>query len=165
VSRTSRKVIEARKERARKEDEHRRWLEAEIAKLGPNPTEAELDALGLFVPWVPPAEQFMIDKLKGVPLEQFDDEWKRAVCDLVASNVPLDAYMRKLLAGELRRLYFPNPEHERQEKGRLEAQFWKWEQRWLEQRGETALDAEEMIAESHGLSVAALRKRKQRARK
>jgi hypothetical protein len=113
-----------------------------------------------------PATQFLFKRLNGVPTREIDQAWKWAVIDLVASDVPLDRHHRRLLAGELERLYFPpSPAQERRTKRQIEAIAFADLKAALHSQGMTASAAEAYIAETFGLSVDALRKRRQRTLK
>jgi hypothetical protein len=114
-----------------------------------------------------PVAQFLFKRLNGVPMRDIDQTWKRAVIDLVASDVPLDRHYRRLLAGELERLYFPpSSAQKRATKRQIEAAaFADMKAALMRSQGMTASAAEGYIAETYSLSVDALRKRRQRAPK
>jgi hypothetical protein len=163
----TRRLSKTEQEEARRywleKQQHRRWLESEIAKRG-QLTEADLDELGLTIPDNPPAWKFITDCLAKVRPDdpQFNKKWQQAVIDLVASDVPLDPIMRHLIAGELRRLYFPNAERDRRERRRLEIAAIESQKQLLQGRGMTAKEVEQAIAENFGISVDGLRKKIQR---
>jgi hypothetical protein len=95
----------------------------------------------------------------------FDHMFRQALVNLVASNIPLDHHIRSHIAGELRRLYFPEAErakHDRQAKRRDEAVMIEIIKRTLESSGLMVKEIEAEIARAVGISVAALRKRMQR---
>jgi hypothetical protein len=87
----------------------------------------------------------------------------------VASDIPLDPQFRSLLAGDLRRLYFPNTERDRRAKAQLESAFVEDFKCHLESAGMSPAEAEREIVRTAGRSlgiktVFGLRKRLQRAR-
>ena len=89
MPKTSAKELAARKERARLHDEHRQWMEAQIAKLEKQglSTEKICDELGLFTVENPPAKQFILDRLKGVDVANVDDALHREMVDLLRSDI------------------------------------------------------------------------------
>jgi hypothetical protein len=168
MSKTSAKELEARKQAARRQEEQRQRLEAKIADLQKQGWSAEqiCDEVGL---WIPPEEspaiQFLLDRMKGVEVSVFDDEMHRAMIDLLRSDTPLDRTSRQWIADLFFRLAFPNRADEAQGKRRVEAAAAELMKRCYQERGMTALEAEEAVAEDLGLkSVDALRKRMQRAK-
>jgi hypothetical protein len=165
--------VEARR-RFLQEQEERKHLEAHIAKLEelgelekqPGDGGVSLEALGLVELPLSPATEFIRKRLNEVPHDdpQFDDKWKLAIIDLVASDIPLDRHTRSLLAGELRRLYFPNAARDKRAERQMEIANIELYKQHLRSCGMTVAEAEREIAASFGFkSVAALRKRLQRA--
>lgn len=148
---------------------------AELVKRGVV-TDADLRNPRLFpelwIPPPPPAMKFINDRLQEVPHDdpEFDSKWKLAIVDLVKSDIPLDPRSRSLLAGELRRLYFPNAERDHREHQRMEAAVIDDLEEELLSRGMTVAQAREAVVQTLGKAlrinnVDALRKRMQRAQK
>jgi hypothetical protein len=170
MPKTSAKEIEARKQAARLQDEQRLWIEVKIAELQKQgwTTDQICEEVGLLTPpEFSPAMQFLLDRTKGVDVSVFDDEMHRAMVDLLLSDMPLDLdrLTRQLIAYRLSRLAFPNPPKEKLQKRRMEADVAASLKRRYQERGMTALEAEQTVAENLGLtSVDALRKKRQRAR-
>jgi len=168
----------AQKEWAREQDEHRQWIEAEIAELEKKglSTEQICNELGLLTLEQlrdkyglehSRAKQFIFDRLKGVK-DVNNNVWDaihRAMVDLLLSDIPLDRYSRDSIAESLRRLAFPDPKAEREMKKQVFARAVADQKRYLESRGMTAAEAEKLIAEQFGLTVETLRQRIQRTRK
>jgi hypothetical protein len=169
-ARRSKQERDAARRQWQSEKKRRERLEAFIAKLSDADREelgAELDELGAWT--IPPATRFMKERLNAIPHDdpQFRSNWQRVLIDLVASDIPLDASYRRLIAAELHRLYFPNAERDRRERHQLEAAIIADLKRQLLSRGMTAADAESEIVSSIGkklglVKVVALRKRVQR---
>jgi hypothetical protein len=149
-----------------RQQSERALIEAEIAKLeksGEEINEAQLEDLGLYVSPLSPAMQFIVDRLKGVTPREFDTKAKLAMVALVKSKVPLDPQTRRLIAGDLYGLYFPNPARDRRAKQQNENAVIENMRRELLSRGMTAAEVEREIVKALGIkSVAALRKRMQR---
>jgi hypothetical protein len=81
-----------------------------------------------------------MERMRTQPTHFTDDE-KRELVELVASDVPLGALARQLIAGELYRAYFPDKVRDQQMTKRL--QNWTLEN-WmgeLQDRGMTAVEA------------------------
>ena len=97
-----------------------------------------------------PAARFIFDKLNGVPTERLEDARRQAVCDLLGSDVALDAHMRKCLAAELRHLYFPNAERDKYDEERRKLRDVEAARASAEGRGEKLRDADEDIAKAFG---------------
>jgi hypothetical protein len=179
TTRVPKKARDEARRRWQLQEEEREGREAEIARLGKSGqlgtmTNEEIeDHLGVWIaPPPPPAMRFIMDRLKGRPPGStgFDDKDKQMIVDLVASDVPLDRRTRSLVAGELRRLYFPNKGREGLAKQRLEAAMIEDMTHLLQSRGMTKTEAQREIVKSIGRSIGvknveALQKRLQRARK
>jgi hypothetical protein len=145
--------------RFRQEQQDRAHIEALIA-------DAQLEELGLTPVSLSPAMEFIKSRLNKVPHDdpQFDTKWKQAIIDLVASDVPLDPRTRLALAGELRRLYFPNAARDKRRKGQMSFLNIEWYKQHLRDCGLTAAEADREIAASLGFkTVGALRKHMLRA--
>jgi integrase len=168
--RMSKREREEAQRKWRREQEEREWREAEIVRLeqlGLSHAQVR-EELGLVEIPLPPATEFICARLKGASSDDplFDSKWKQAVVDLAASDVPLDSYNRRLIAGELRRLYFPNAARDRREKRRFDAAVIEATINSYLSIGMSVKDAEQKIVETlgptHGIAnVAALRKRLQ----
>jgi hypothetical protein len=159
--RVSQRELDERRRTFLQDEEDRAHIEALLAEF---PGEE----LGLTVVALSPALEFVRKRLNKVPHDdpQFNTKWKKAIVDLVASNVPLDPRTRSLLAGELRRLYFPNDERDKRAKRRTELVSIELYKQHLLSLGMTAAEADREIAASHGFrTVGALRKHMQRAQK
>ena len=157
-------MLAARKERARRQDERRRWIEKRLAKKKDWSEKDLWDELGLWIPPPePPAQQFIIDRMMGKTGNTLD-VLHRAMVELLRSDVALDQTTRSWAADMLWRLAFPNPAEEARQKKRLEAAWADQLKRHLQKRGATAAEAEQLVAESLGVSVDALRRRRQRSK-
>ena len=84
------------------------------------------------------------------PRERLEDARRQAVCDLLGSDVALDAHMRKCLAAELRHLYFPNAERDKYDEERRKLRDVEAARASAEGRGEKLRDADEDIAKAFG---------------
>jgi hypothetical protein len=167
MPKTSAKELEARKERARLQDEHRQQVEAQIAELEKQGLSAEQirDAFGLWFPEYPPAMQLLFDRLKDVEDAKVYDAVHRAVVDLLRSDMPLDRQSRQWIADLFFRLTFPNQKDDARRQREQKAAVADALKRFYQDRGMTALEAEEQVVEDLSLkSVDALRKKKQRAK-
>jgi hypothetical protein len=148
----------------RLEQKHRRWIEAEIArreKLGQS-TEQIAHELDLWIPPEDPAAEFFTKRLNKVRLDDFDRKSQQALVDLVASDVPLNSFWRRLIAGELQHLYFPK---ESDKKGKQRAELWaarSLQDHLQNAQGMSATEAEAEVAKTIGIEVDVLRKRRQR---
>jgi hypothetical protein len=158
---------EERQRQYRLEQKFRLRTEADIArrvKLGQS-TEQIAEELNLWIPPEDPAAEFLRKRLNDVRPDEFDRKWRQAVVDLVA-NVPLnDPVMRRLVAGELQRLYFPK---ESDKKRKQHAQLWaarRLQDHLQNAAGMSATEAEAEVAKILGISVDVLRKRRQRERR
>lgn len=157
MAKTSAKELERRKERARLDDKHRQWIEAEL-KAGRSPEELGLDTLELS-----PAMEFIRVRLNGLAdFSNLHDEVRRVMIDLLCSDTPLDRKSRQWIAQMFAR---PDPKADRQRKKRAFVQAAADLKGVFKYRGMTALDAEHAVAENFGLSLTALRKKIERARK
>jgi hypothetical protein len=165
-----RRLLKREREEAQRQyrlhQKHRQWMEAEIARreeLGQS-TEQIAAELDLWIPPEDPAVEFLRKRLNEIRADDplFDRKWQQAVVDLVASDVPLDPVSRRLIAGELQRFYFPK-ESDNQRKQRIELLYARRLQDHLQTvAGMSATDAEAEVAESLGISVDALRRRRTR---
>ena len=164
MPKTSAKELQRRKEAARRQDEHRRRMEAQIAEMEKQGFCAEQieDALHLIPVKDAPAMEFLYDRLKGVEAKNVDRAMHRAMVDLLRSDIPLNHQSRQWIADLFWGLAFPNPPKEAQNKRRAKAAFAASLKRYLIGRGTTGLEAEQFVAETFGLTVAALRKRMER---
>jgi hypothetical protein len=152
----------------RLEQEQRRWIEAEIArrkKLGQSAEQIN-DELDLWMSQEDSAAEFLRKRFSGVRPDDplFDRKWKQAVVDLVVSDMPLDPLTRRLIAGELQRLYFPK---ESDKKSKQQNQLWAarlFQNHLQNAAGMSATEAEAEVAKILGISVDALRQRRQRQR-
>jgi len=164
MPKTSAKELAKRKKAAQLHDEHRQWIEAKIAEMGQN-TAKTCDELDLWIPNDSPAMEFLFNRLNGVRAAYFDDAMHRAVVDLLDIDIPLDRRARQLIAVMYWRLAFPNPAAERKRQRRAEALAAELAKRCYRERGMTALEADQQVADDFGLTVGALTQRKKRAAK
>jgi hypothetical protein len=183
MPKTSAKELQRRKEAARLQQQR---IEAQTAKLQKQGLSAEQirDALGL--PKMSPSMQFLYDRIGGhlfadvirdMPadvslrdanvldlMDDFERKLELAMVDLLRSDIPLDRESRRWIANRFLILATPNAVTKAQKT--MEARFATDLKRELEERGATAYEAEQRVAEFLGLpSVDALRKKVQRARK
>jgi hypothetical protein len=152
--RMSRRKLDAGRHRFLQEQSDRAHIEALLAEL---PGEA----IGLAALSPSTALDFMRRRLNKVSHDdsQFGARRKEAIIDLVASDVPLDPRTRSLIAAELRRLYFPNPERDRRAKRQMRAASVELYKQQMRRYGLTAAEAEHEIAAALGFkTVGALRK-------
>ncbi len=161
----------------REREEAKRQLEAEHLKqaFGGKVSAEQLDELGLkLMEPISPAMEFCVQQLKGVSPDdpQYETKSNQAIIDLVASDVPLDPLTRSRLAGELRRLYFPNEVRDRRKKQRWQNAMIEDVKHHLLSCGvcKRAWEAEDKIIETIGQafgikSVEAWRQRIKRARR
>jgi hypothetical protein len=166
MPKTSAKELQKRKAEARRRDaylDHQiKPKIAEMLKQGLS-TEQICDALGLSKS--SPSKRFLDERLAGCLVGDYERVMHRAVVDLMRSDIPLDREARNLVATALE--YFDSPEPPEM-KARLRQMIWAGVaaqiKRRLEERGNTSLEAERIVAEHFGLSIDALRKRIRRAR-
>jgi hypothetical protein len=152
-------------------------LQAEIDKLEKRGgvTDNELMGLGLFRLQGSPAIEFNRTRIKqlmaaGLP---FEKAAQQALVDLVASDTPLDAYMRQLIAGELRRLYLPDKQrkrHDREAKAKVKVMAADELKHHLMVCGMTQHEAEAKVIEEIGEALgvtefASIDRMRQRAKK
>jgi hypothetical protein len=80
---------------------------------------------------------FIRERVTLEALKRFNDDAKRAILDLLRSNVPLSAAFRELFADELEKyfLFPPSPHQRRKEKRQLQASI-------LESHIERTMDSE-----------------------
>jgi hypothetical protein len=167
MPKTSAKELQKRKEAARLQYERRLWIEAKIVEMAKEGLSWEQirDTLGLTESEWSPSMEFVYARLMGVSRKDLEREYHRAIIDLLLSNIPLDRESRQSIADTLRFFTDPKPVT----KARLireETEYAVTLKRHLQEDGATALEAEQLVAESLGLkNVDALRKRIQRARK
>ena len=57
--------------------------------------------------------EFLRQRTRDLTLDNFEEGAKRALIELVASDVPLTSEFRRLIAGDLRNHFFPPKPHER----------------------------------------------------
>jgi hypothetical protein len=172
---------EARRQWLLHQKEHEKesaWRWARIAafeKLGPVSDaqfEEFLEKWGLRLT---PAQLFMAKRWKDQPppresgpfkCKKINDYDKKALIDLVASYIPLDPHHRRLLAGELRRLWFPNAERDRRLEREVQNFLIEIVKDALLKQGMTAAEADREIIKIKLLginSIHALHKRMHRA--
>ena len=166
MPKTSAKELATRKKRARLEAKMRQWDEAQIAKLENQglSTEQICDELGL---WIPPesssAKQFLLDRLMGVTVEDFDDAMHRAMVELLRGDIPLDTQSRQWVADLFERLAFPDAKAKQHMENTVFASAVAVLKRLYRDKGKTAEEAENAVVKAFGLtSVGALRRRIQR---
>jgi hypothetical protein len=147
------------------EKEDRAWREAQIAELEKQGevSDAQLEELGLVASRMSPAMKFIADRLQELSFDDplFDSKWQQVIVDLMASGVPLDPLIRRLIAGDQQRLYYPDAERDSLAKRRNEVAFIKdiWKAELL--RGMMAKEADAEIAKELGIKVGALHKKLQ----
>jgi hypothetical protein len=158
--------LELRKQRKKEwelQEEHRRWMESQIEegrvevltakeyfdRMDRNPNDP-LDNVLIAFPPLSPAMQFLLDKVRGVPVEQFDAAMWQAMIDLHLSGVSLDGdgRTRGLIAAEMRKRTDP----EFAKRCRDSAKFEVVTELLAagEQRGETAEDVRAQLARGFG---------------
>jgi len=96
------------------------------------------------------------------------DELNQYLLDLVKSDKPLDRFSRDLIADDLQRFYFPDPTSKelkigsRKELLKRQNRAAHTARKWLRECGMKAVDAEQDIADEHGISEDGLRSRLKR---
>ena len=115
--------------------------------------------------------EFFERRLRGGDRANFDVEAKRALIDLVQSDVPLGGWVRQLIAGELQEHFFPPSSRERRRQQKhVEAIFFD---RLIRHRAQKAKEeghrdpktrAEQEVAAHFKVQPEALTKRRQRHR-
>jgi hypothetical protein len=147
------------------EEEVREWREARISELEKQGevSDAQLEELGLTASPMSPAMKFIVDRLNRLSFDDplFDSKWQQVIVDLIASNVPLDPLIRRLITGEQHRLYFPSAKRESLTQRRNEVAMIKDWQAELISRGLMAKEADAEIAKKLGIKVTALHKKLQ----
>jgi hypothetical protein len=168
MPKTSARELQARKGAWLKRERERRLLEAEHAALEQLGLSAEqiIEALPLFQARESPAMRFVCDGLIGVTVANLDDEMHKALLDLLASNTPLDPQWRQWMFDWFSR---PRPRRGRPratrgDKRRAFVAASEGLKQLGQDRGMTALDAEEWAADILGTSVDAARSKKRRAK-
>lgn len=162
--RPSATVLAERKRRKKawaRQEEDRRQMESRIAQglvarisfdemLRLHPQGGKLDDKNVIValPVLPPASQFMSDKLKGVSIKHIVSRYRLAMIDLLNSDVPLDSNIRKLIAGEMWKLL--HPEREKHDKLRRKAVWVKVKLAEAADRGVGPEEAREKVAAAFG---------------
>jgi hypothetical protein len=113
---------------------------------------------------VPTADDFLFKRLNGVPLDKFDDAVRHALADLMASDVPLDPFWRRMLANDYRSLCFEKqgPRLRRARNEAFAATVKSLKAHLRRKDDLTATAAEAKVAEIFSVSVDAMRKRLQR---
>jgi hypothetical protein len=174
-TRMSKEEREKAKRRAKLNDARRFRTEAEIARLTESgqlttmSIEEIEDYLNIVFLKLPPDQEFLLQRLEGAGLTDFDDKFRLALVDLVASDLPLSAITRQLVANELRYLYLPEPQRSRAKKnGELRAQLDTanaLKHHLMKERGMTATDADTAIEEAWGVSTDTLNTKRKRARR
>jgi hypothetical protein len=95
-----------------------------------------------------PARQFLNQRLKQSTTANFENNFKQALIALVKSDTPLDRSTRQDIAGELQRLYFPNPAREKRLIKQAHNQLLEeLKNHLMYDRGMTADEAENAIVE------------------
>jgi hypothetical protein len=158
--------LELRKQRKEEwefQEEHRRWMESQIKQGRVEVlTEKEyfdrmdrnradpLDNVLIAFPTPSPAMQFLLDKVRGVPVEQFDAAMWQAIIDLHLSGVSLDGDgdIRGLIATEMRKR--TDPEFAERCRDRAKVAVVTWTLAAGERRGETAEDVRARLAKEFG---------------
>ena len=94
------------------------------------------------------AEQFVLDRTKGVPDQRFDAALRQALIDLLNSDVPLHKSIRNSMAREMWQLAYPEMAKKAKLKDKLE-RFDRFRAEY-ERRGWKLADADEEIAKTLG---------------
>jgi hypothetical protein len=145
------------KAQAAKDDEVRALIEESIAR-----GEDVSDIVFPAPPPSSPAMAFLIKRLWGVPVERADAALKDALRDLLRSDLALDPKSRR----EVFDLYTRTDEQKRLGEDRAFIGVFEDHKKYLrENRGMTAIEAEEFIAAARGWTRGTLLKNLQRARK
>jgi hypothetical protein len=112
-----------------------------------------------------PKEQWRVYQFLGERLRQGVDE-RRALIDLVQSDVPLDPTTRRLIARDLEEHYFSSTKRVlNRRRNAMRENLYNAVKTALQRDGWKALDAEYRAAVAVGKNVDAIRKQIQRARK
>ena len=144
------------------EEQDRAWREAQIAELEKQGevSNAQLGELGLVASRMSPAMKFIADRLQELSFDDplFDSKWQQVIVDLITSDVPLDPLIRRLIADELHRLYFPDAKRDSLARRRIKVATRKDWQALLINRGLMAKEADAEIAKELGITMDALHK-------
>ncbi|MBV8112330.1 MAG: hypothetical protein JO012_21460 [Hyphomicrobiales bacterium] len=155
---TAKAELQRRKAAAAEQDQRRAEIEAKIAQGRVKLIEWEEavvrtlmgetlpDDCLVAAPPFSPAMQFLMDRVRDVHVDQFDAAWRRAMIDLLQSDVPLDKGARGHVAGELWRL--TNPEAAKKTKLRAKLEFIESLRAEAARRGETLEKADDEIAKN-----------------
>src|SRR5262249_45337425 len=66
-------------------------------------------------------EHFISERIENCDPEKVEDTYRRAVLDLLRSDIPLSRFTRDLVAGEWERLWRPDPEAEKRARRLIKA--------------------------------------------
>jgi hypothetical protein len=112
-----------------------------------------------------PANVFLLERIiTKNPKDRISFE--QAMIELVESDVPIDPMWRKMIARDLRDLYYPPSKHQRKNKEKSDRVFfYQFSKQLFRRKGRSAPRAEEIAAWEVGKSVEAMRKEVQRTRK
>jgi hypothetical protein len=195
MPKTSAKELQRRKEAARRHDALKAKI-AEMEKQGLSEQQIRdalgplvptpLDALDpLFPQRMDPAMEFLVNRMlrsttESKPRRKVNrgssrlnrawdsiyDALDRALIELSQSDIPHDGQWRRWIAAAFHRRAFRSQASVVKSKRRVEANFVARSKRLLEERGETATEAEARVAKAFGLKdIDSLRKRIRRSRK
>jgi hypothetical protein len=180
IARMSKQEREKARRRWLQPEEYRKWAEARNKQLLAEIAETEVrnGKIKMFGQWVPkdprvvasPAFAFLVKRrIESPPGDPTTGN--RAIIDLVASDIPLDPFVRSIIAGTLHRLSFPNAERDRREMERYNLSTFKMtKHHYMEHRGMTADEADHAVLAELGellgiKTVGALKQRRKRARR
>jgi hypothetical protein len=102
-------------------------------------------------PSLPPAIEFLRQRLRQVPVDQVDAAWKQALTELLYSGTPMGAMERQAFESELRQLKFQR--RPRKIRPAVRARAYEAEINEYVRRGYTADKAKEEVIEAHNLGI------------
>jgi hypothetical protein len=110
------------------------------------------------------AWEFLNKQIEQVRPDEINNKWRKAIIDLLRSDIPLDGGIRGLIATDLSRYYFPNLARDRRNMRQTQLDSFIAQKQFLvEHSGKTPTKAAELIAKHWKLNVEALRQRIKRA--
>jgi hypothetical protein len=98
-----------------------------------------------------PAEKFLMSRLRNVPVEQFDDALKKALSELMASDMPMSAHERQWYGDGLR--WLKSRRRSAKIKPLVRAQVYEWVIDALVRRGYTADKAKDEVIKAYDLGI------------
>jgi hypothetical protein len=110
------------------------------------------------------ATQYLMRRVHGASVDEFDLQMHGAVIDLLLSEIPLEPHSvaRQLMAELHERLTFPSKRRDNASRQRAQLIFDDYTKRHLIAKGKLPGEADEAVADILRVSTQALRKRRSR---